>query len=166
VRFRVLHPPGPGYSGNDASCVLRVDAGGQSLLLTGDIGRRVESRLVGQLGQGLAADLLVAAHHGSNTSSSAPFLDTVGARWVLYASGYANRYGFPAPAVRERVAAAGAAELDTAQTGAIGFHLGPRGLRGPFLYRLDHPRLWRRSPTGGADAFRDGDRIEYHAPEP
>jgi competence protein ComEC len=146
VDFEILHPVRPGLSGNDSSCVLRVATAGASALLPGDIERGVEADLVHTVADDLGSTLLVAAHHGSATSSSQVFLEAVSPRWVLYASGYANRFGFPSPEVRERVAGLGAKELDTAETGAIRFALSGDGLRGPELYRLRHRRLWSRGP--------------------
>ena len=144
MAFTLLHPAREGLEGNEASCVLRVASGGASLLLPGDLGQDWERRLVP--GNDLSSTLLVAGHHGSQTSSSRPFLAAVAPQWVLYASGFANRYGFPAAAVRERVAATGAAELNTAETGAIRFVLGPAGLEGPELFRDTHRRLWSWRP--------------------
>lgn len=137
--------------GNDSSCVLRVRAGGAAVLLTGDIGRGVEAALVGDLGTGLRSDVLVAAHHGSAGSSSQVFLNAVAPRYVLYATGFADRFGFPSPRVRERVAAVGSVELDTGALGAISFRLTPgRGLQGPAWYRGQHPQLWTHRPPAEA----------------
>ena len=50
VRFEFVHPH-PGWESarrNNQSCVLRVDAGGASMLLTGDIERAAEEALRGQ----------------------------------------------------------------------------------------------------------------------
>lgn len=151
VEFAVQYPAMAGLEGNDASCVLRVATPGASLLLTGDLGQAGERRLVQD--RPLTASLLVAGHHGSNTSTSRELLRVARPQWVLYSSGFANRYGFPATVVRERVAASGAAELNTAETGAIGFILTPAGLRGPDLYRPQHRRLWSRprGAPGGHD---------------
>jgi competence protein ComEC len=113
----------------------------------------------------LASTLLVAGHHGSNTSTSAELLAAVRPRWVLYASGFANRYGFPATKVRERVRASGAAELNTAETGAIGFVLSPTGLTGPSLYREEHRRLWSWRPAVAEDAD-DGGELAAPSPPP
>ena len=145
VEFAVLYPAAAGLEGNDASCVLRVATPGASLLLTGDLGQAGERRLVQD--RPLTASLLVAGHHGSNTSTSRELLRVARPQWVLYSSGFANRYGFPTAVVRERVAASGAAELNTAETGALGFILSPTGLWGPDLYRPQHRRLWSR-PRG------------------
>jgi competence protein ComEC len=148
VRFDLLHPDGEGPAGNDSSCVLRVSAGRRALLLTGDIGAGVETRLAGRMGEGLRSDILVAGHHGSAGSSAKGFLAAVAPRYVLYAAGFANRFGFPAAAVRQRVAALGAVELSTGALGAISFRLGPDGLGGPDWHRARHHRLWTHSPPG------------------
>lgn len=146
VDFAVLYPPQAGLAGNDSSCVLRVATQGASLLLVGDLGQAPERQLARHAN--LTATLLVAGHHGSHNSSSSEFLAAVAPSWVLYASGFANRFGFPAARVRERVAATGARELNTAEAGAIGFVLTPTGLEGPELYREAHPRLWSWRPQG------------------
>jgi len=151
VGFRILNPdrPRPG-AGNNGSCVLRVSAGGHRLLLSADIERPAERRLLRERRQpdALAADILVAPHHGSKTSSSPAFVRAVHPRYVLFPVGYRNRYHFPAARVVARYRAIGAKRFDTAAEGAIGFRLGPaeRGagaaVAGPFLYRRTHRRYW------------------------
>jgi competence protein ComEC len=145
VRFAVLYPP-PGLSGrgNDSSCVIRIGTAGARLLLTGDIGGDVEEELARDKGSGIKSTVLVAAHHGSASSTTDDFLAAVAPRYVLYASGYLDRFGFPTKAVGERVARRGAADMDTAKAGAISFVLGPDGLDGPFGYRREHRHLWTR----------------------
>jgi competence protein ComEC len=146
VGFALLHPDREGLSGNDSSCVLRVTAGEAAVLVTGDIGRSVESRLADRQGDGLRSDILVAGHHGSRTSSAERFLAAVAPRYVLYAAGFANRFGFPAAEVRQRSAALGAVELNTGALGAVSFRLGPGGLAGPSWYRGQYRRLWTHGP--------------------
>lgn len=142
VRFELLHPNHAGFAGNDSSCVVRVVTGGGSLLLPGDAEGGVERMLAASMPDALAATLLVAGHHGSATSSTGELLAAVAPRFVLYSSGFANHFGFPAAAVRERVQALGAVQLDTAETGAIGFRLNDQGVEGPTLYRREVRRLW------------------------
>jgi competence protein ComEC len=154
VRFRFLYPDAEalasGLEGNNASCVLRVEAGGRSLLFTGDITAGVERRLVEALGDGLASDVLVAGHHGSATSTSAELLDAVSPTWVLFAVGYANPFGFPAAEVQGRVRARGIATRDTAVDGAVTLHLGPDGaLAGPWTWREQARRPWTHRPPRG-----------------
>jgi competence protein ComEC len=152
VRFEVLHPDRPGLSGNNSSCVLRVATEAVSLLLTGDVDVRVERQLATDPKR-LQSSILVAGHHGSASSTSEAFLGAVAPRWVLYSAGFANQFGFPVAAVRERVRAAGAAQLDTASFGAIGFRLGPDGVYRPTAERLDRPRLWTHRPSDVGESF-------------
>ena len=161
VSFAFLHPDREGLVGNDRSCVLQVMAGETAVLLTGDIGRAVESRLADQSGDRLRSDILVAGHHGSATSSGAGFLAAVAPRYVLYAAGFANRFGFPAAEVRGRVAAQGAVELNTGVLGAVSFRLGPGGLAGPDWYRAHHRRLWTHRPHDEAVPVPPSRAFEY-----
>ncbi|GAB2463524.1 DNA internalization-related competence protein ComEC/Rec2 [Comamonas humi] len=124
VRFSVLHPfaeapvdeaarPGGRESTNARSCVLRVQASaadggkGAVALLAGDLERPQELQLVQRSPEPLAADLLTAPHHGSKTSSSAPFLQAVSPRLAVAQAGYRNRFGHPAAEVAERYRAQG-----------------------------------------------------------
>lgn len=121
VDFEILHPRADDYARptkpNAISCVLRVSAGGRSVLLTGDIEREQESALV-VAGAALASDVLVVPHHGSRTSSSAAFLDAVHPRIAVFQAGYRNRFGHPAPDVVERYRERGIAVVATAACGA------------------------------------------------
>jgi len=150
VDFSFLHPPAEGRfpHANDRSCVLRVITPGGRLLLPGDVEKPAEQRLVQAYGDGLHADVLVAPHHGSNSSSTAALVAEVRPRYVLFASGYRNRFGFPRPRIVERWRAAGARTLRTYATGAIEFHLRPdRPLDLPQLFRRQHPHYWSTSPS-------------------
>lgn len=146
IDFRFLHPAGEGESGNDASCVLRVASAGGSILLTGDIGARVERALVGTWDGALASDVLLAGHHGSATSMSPEILDAVAPRLVLYATGFANPFGFPAQAVTDRVTALGIPAMDTGTQGAIELRLRPDGIAGPWSWRERAARMWTHLP--------------------
>ena len=104
----VLSPPRP-YLANDEknenSVVLDVTFGNTSFLLTGDAGETAERRLVEAYGDELNATVLQAGHHGSDTSTSAPFLDAVEPSLVVISSAYDSQYGHPHEAVLERLAA-------------------------------------------------------------
>jgi competence protein ComEC len=124
VDFRVLHPPADGYARADAkpntlSCVLAVtDARGQRVLLTGDLEAEQEARLVREQASHLRSPVLLAPHHGSQTSSSAAFLDAVAPTTVLVQAGYRNRFGHPAPAVMARLRERGIEVLTSPHCGA------------------------------------------------
>ncbi|QHE87132.1 DNA internalization-related competence protein ComEC/Rec2 [Hydrogenophaga sp. BPS33] len=111
VDFEVLHPQPGDYaengqgrlSSNAMSCVLRVSNGAHSAWLGGDIDAAHEVRLA------LArpderATVMLAPHHGSQTSSSPVLLNTLQPRLVVVQSGYRNRFNHPAPVVLERYA--------------------------------------------------------------
>ncbi len=124
VKFRVLYPlPGMPYRDNNSCCVLRIATRHQAILLTGDIERVVETYLLKHDAKQLSATVLVAPHHGSKTSSSLPFVDAVDPRYVVFAVGYYNRFGFPSPVVVGRYQRISAKTYSTAEMGAIRFKL-------------------------------------------
>jgi len=119
VHFEVLYPDmGDTLTGNDGSCVLRVSSDGGSLLLPGDIMKKGERRLLALESTGLHSDVLVAPHHGSNSSSTPDFTAAVAPRQVLFPVGHHNRWGFPKPEVKARYLTM-ASLADTADDGAL-----------------------------------------------
>lgn len=152
VLFEFLQPPrSAGLRGNNASCVLRVSNQAGSLLLTGDIEQSVEQWLVNRRNGALESRVVVASHHGSRSSSSGHFVEATRPDYVVFAAGWANRYGFPAAEVAARWARAGVHGLDTATAGTIGFHFRrDGGLLGPTLHRVTERRYWHHD--GGSVA--------------
>jgi competence protein ComEC len=144
VRFSFLHPRAveAGVRRNNQSCVLKIDAGGASMLLTGDIERHAESQL---LDKELKADILLVPHHGSRTSSSQEFISAVAPRWAVVPAGYRNRFGHPSAEVLERYRAAGVAVLRTDLDGAVHVVL-DRGTVRVEAERARRPRYWRAVP--------------------
>ena len=94
-----------------------------------------------EYGSGLAADVLLAPHHGSRTSSSAAFLQAVAPQAVLISAGYRNRYHHPHPAVWARYAEHGIDRWRTDQHGALTVALTPAGLK-ISSHRATHPHWW------------------------
>jgi competence protein ComEC len=147
VRFEFLHPA-PGWETarrNNQSCVLRVAAGGASMLLTGDIERAAEDFLR-TTATFPRSDVLLVPHHGSRSSSSAEFIAAVAPRWAVVPAGYRNRFGHPAREVLERYGAAGVPVLRTDLDGAVHVLLKGGAIRVEAERRL-RPRYWRRSPV-------------------
>jgi competence protein ComEC len=150
VSFEFLHPgdefpPGAARSPTNArSCVLRVVSPSGSVLLPGDLEARQERDLIARLGApALAADILLAPHHGSNTSSTPELLQAVSPRWILVQAGYRNRFGHPTARVLARYEAAGAQVLRTDLHGAITLELFPGREPRVHLSRVDRPPYWR-----------------------
>jgi competence protein ComEC len=144
VRFSILHPPEfMPYLGNDSACVLRVEAPGGALLLTGDIGALVERRLLREQPEAIRADVLLVPRHGSRSSSSTEFLDAVEPRLAVVSVGWPNRFGQPDPDVLERYRQRGIAVLSTAECGALAIELDRDGSLQIRAARARAPRFWR-----------------------
>ena len=79
---------------NDTSIVLRVDYGQTSFLFTGDMEREAEEDLL-EAGARLDATVLKVGHHGSETSTSYPFLREVLPEYAVISVGEDNSYGHP-----------------------------------------------------------------------
>ncbi len=146
VRFEILYPSVASYDeplrkSNWRSCVLRVTAGGHSVLLTGDIEERDERALLAS-GAPLAAQVMLAPHHGSRTSSTVPFLDAVQPRVAVFAVGYRNRFGHPKDEIVARYRALGAEIMRTDETGAVSVKLAHDGVSVE-RFRTMAPRYWR-----------------------
>ena len=148
VRFDILHPRSAearAKKSNDLSCVLKVSAGGRSMLLTGDIERPAESELAGKAAQALASDALLVPHHGSRTSSSAELLETVRPAVAVVAVGYRNRFGHPHADVLARYRQAGVRLLRTDLEGAVTVRLS-KGNLAIESQRRENPRYWHDAP--------------------
>jgi competence protein ComEC len=144
VHFRLLHPPEDSrLFGNDASCVLWVAGEAGRVLLPGDIERTAEATLVARYGDQLSAQILVAPHHGHRDLSLSAFIDAVHPRYVLFSTGYKNRFGYPKPETVTRYSRNDAIIMDTAQHGAITFYVDghPSELK-PTSYRQLARRYW------------------------
>jgi competence protein ComEC len=149
VRFRILHPGrGENWSDNDGSCVLLVQSGGVAILLPGDIERRAEGHLVSRA-RLAAVDLVIAPHHGSQSSSSPAFVGATRPRFIVFSAGYLNRWGFPHAGVAHRWTDAGACPLITGENGALVFEPDEAGrLVLQWRQRIDGHRLWTERGDG------------------
>ncbi|PMS08658.1 DNA internalization-related competence protein ComEC/Rec2, partial [Trinickia caryophylli] len=164
VDFSVLWPeagPLPGKA-NAQSCVLKVEAAGGRALLTGDIDAAVERRLVARASDALKAEVLIVAHHGSKTSSTELFLDSVKPRIAVFQVGYRNRFGHPHPAVWSRFAARGIELARTDRDGAVRVEVAPHG---PTLerHRDTHRRYWME---GRENETNEAGRVPRRSSEP
>lgn len=115
-------------SANNHSMVLRVADRCTSFLFSGDIEKEAESELDEKIGRGLAAEVLKIPHHGSRTSSSAPFLDRVSPRLAVISAPAYSAYGFPHREVIQRLDQRGIRWLSTARRGGIMIASGAHGL--------------------------------------
>ena len=154
VEFRFLHPSRNiadenigTLSKNNSSCVLRISHPSGSILLTGDIERAVERALVKQKPEMLDVDLLIAPHHGSNSSSTTPFILGTSPDYVVFTTGYRNPYGFPDEKVVSRYEKIGSHLVNTAMQGMISFEISDKnGLQLQPGYRELRQRFWHTEP--------------------
>lgn len=83
-----------GAETNDTSIVLKVQLGEISFLFTGDAEHEAEEAML-QAGADLSATVLKVGHHGSDTSTSYPFLRAVMPKYAVISVGEGNDYGHP-----------------------------------------------------------------------
>jgi competence protein ComEC len=107
VSLEVLHPPGAAEPGifidaNNNGLVLRLVYRDVSILLTADIEAGVEQRLLNASAR-IKSDVLKIAHHGSKTSTTAPFLQKVQPSLAIISAGADNRFGHPHAEVVNRL---------------------------------------------------------------
>ena len=140
VRYRFFAYQLAGANDNNQSCVVMVWFAGLRVLIPGDIEVAAEKELVGLYGSELRADILVAPHHGSGTSSSGKLLSAVKPEQVWISSGFNNRFGHPHPSVVTRYREAGIRILSTAERGSVALNTNGRvsysrqGWQRPWVY--------------------------------
>ena len=90
----VLAPITSDASVNNMSIVLRVTYGDTSFLFTGDAEREEEQDIL-NAGYDLSSTVLKVGHHGSDSSSSYPFLREIMPQYAVISVGQENPYGHP-----------------------------------------------------------------------
>lgn len=131
-------PQGP--DSNERSCVLRVEAQGERLLLAGDMEAGAERAWLAAT-ESPRIDWLQSPHHGSRSSSTEPFIRALAPRGVLISRGRYNGFGHPHPQVLERYRRHGLSVHDTALEGALHFRLGSHGV---VEGMREQRRFWRQ----------------------
>ena len=144
VSFKVLAPPADApRHGNNSSCVIYIEWRGHGILLPGDIEKSAEKQLLAAAAVPKSLDLVLAPHHGSKTSSSAPFVAQMTPRHVIFSSGYLHQFGHPHAQVSERYRVQGSQLWSTAEQGAIVFSWSGEGLQEPIAERQKWQPHWR-----------------------
>jgi competence protein ComEC len=144
VDFEFLHPDENTYKrSNNRSCLLKVSGPGGSLLLTGDIEKKIENKLLAGEDERLQADVLVVPHHGSKSSSTVRFVRAVNPEIALFPVGYRNRYRLPNKDIVARYEELGAALYSSGYSGAISVFFDPeKGVSIAEEYRKNHHKYW------------------------
>ena len=110
-------------------------------LLTADIEAPVERVLLARDRGALRAQVLVVPHHGSKTSSTEPFLDSIEPSTAVFQVGYRNRFHHPYAGVYERYRARGIELSRSDEDGAARIDAGGSSLTLE-RYRQTHRRYW------------------------
>lgn len=104
--IQVLHVNSKAAENNDASIVLKVSFNKVSFMLMGDANTAIEDKIKAKYN--VSATVLKNGHHGSNTSSSAAFINKVKPKTAILSYGKKNSYGHPNSAVDKRLQSVGA----------------------------------------------------------
>lgn len=116
AQVQILGPLRRAEDSNDNSIVLKVSFGATSFLFTGDAERAEEQDLL-NAGVNLQSTVLKVGHHGSDTSTSYPFLRAVAPQYAVISVGTGNSYGHPTEAVLSRLRDAGVTTFRTDMQG-------------------------------------------------
>lgn len=114
----VFGPIGPSDDPNNTSIVLKVVYGDTSFLFTGDAERTEEQDIL-DAGYPLKSTVLKVGHHGSDTSTSYPFLREVMPEYGVISVGKGNSYGHPTEETLSRLHDAGVTVYRTDELGHI-----------------------------------------------
>lgn len=106
---------------NEASIVARLVYGKQSFILTGDSPASVEQYLAATDTVSIKSTVLKLGHHGSKTSSSKTFLETVQPTVAIVSAGKNNTYHHPSPEIISRVESLNIPIISTVDAGTIVF---------------------------------------------
>lgn len=93
ANFQVLIANTKSNNENNNSIVLYGEIGGEKYLFTGDIEKEVEDLIISKYQ--FEIDILKVPHHGSSTSSTTAFLDSINAKISVISVGADNSYGLP-----------------------------------------------------------------------
>lgn len=118
LEVTVLHPTSLSGSTNNNSIALHLQYGDVSFLFTGDAETEAENEILDG-GANLKADVLQVGHHGSNTSTTDPFLSAVNPEVAIYSAGAGNQYGHPHLEVFNRLEKSGALVYGTDVHGTV-----------------------------------------------
>ena len=158
LRVTALWPPrSRRMSRNDASLVVRVDVGGNRVLLTGDIEAPTEEALLSS-GAELRAEVLELPHHGSRTSATSAFLRAVSPSVAIASAPCRGRFGTPHREVLDRTAALGIPVWWTGRDGAVLVGLSPLPVVSGWATEL-RARPGCGSRAGGAPLVPSGQSV-------
>lgn len=149
-------------SDNNSSCLLKVWTEKFSVLVPGDIEKPVEYSVFNDFAYwvgeyrypfNLKADLLIAPHHGSASSSTSYFIQNVAPKQVVFSAAYRSRFGHPHPTVVARYEQNHVRHFNTADSGRLFYSFRSdlfdkqqkNDFPEPQVYRATHRHFWQIS---------------------
>ena len=103
---------------NNTSIVMKIIYGNTSFLFAGDAERKEEETILDK-GFDLSATVLKVGHHGSDTSTSYPFLREIMPSYAVISCGKNNKYGHPDEIILSRLRDADVEVFRTDMQGTI-----------------------------------------------
>ena len=144
--IEALHPQDSSAGSNNDSCVIKVRSSLPdyqfSMLLTGDIEKDVEYSLAEHRGKELEVDILLVPHHGSNSSSTYPFIKKVNPGLAIYSTERFSRYKLPNDKVVARYQDFNIPQINTGCYGQITYFLD----QGSYEVERENLKFWRSKP--------------------
>ncbi|MCZ2259381.1 DNA internalization-related competence protein ComEC/Rec2 [Sporosarcina sp. G11-34] len=118
--FKYVGPQDEEYVGNNSSLVLYMNTMGANFLFAGDMEKDAEANFLRKYEKvDFGPIILKAGHHGSKTSSTAPFIEKLQPQLTIFSAGKNNLYGHPHEEVKETFAELGLPTMTTANHGSI-----------------------------------------------
>ncbi len=120
AEFTVIAPVKEDYGDNwnDYSVGILLEFGENRFVFTGDAEEDAEQDMLAE-GIDLSADVLKAAHHGSDTANTMEFLEEVNPQAVVISCGEGNSYGHPRAGAMNNFRSIGAEVYRTDEQGTI-----------------------------------------------
>lgn len=122
IKFKILAPEKPFLEEsplNNNSIVGKLIYRNFSMLFTGDAEKESEERMLKTNKAELKSTILKAGHHGSNTSSTVPFLKAVAPESIIISLGANNEYHHPHPSTLKKYSEAKAQVYRTDKDGTV-----------------------------------------------
>jgi len=131
VKLEILFPTQDvsNWETNRASIVAKLVYGNKSFLLTGDSPIAIENVLINLDPKILDSDVFKAGHHGSRTSTSLAYAQTVSPEYVVISAGKDNTYGHPHQEVLDILNKVDAQIVSTIDSGTIKFETNGKTLK-------------------------------------
>ena len=102
-KFTILSCASDSEDLNDTSIVAHCSYNDCDLIFTGDATKRIEKEILKNFEFDFEVEVLKVGHHGSNTSSSVKFLESVDPKFSIISAGRNNDYGHPHDEIMERL---------------------------------------------------------------